>query len=282
MMSEIVFWAVLGAALMHAGWNAMVKVGLDRFSSILLLSIVQGGIAFVIGLWLGLPLAASWPWLLASGLLHAGYKIFLIRAYEHGDLSQIYPIARGTAPMIVTLVGIAALGESVALSKLVAVFAIGCGVCVMAVRGGAKLRSLPPTAMGAALATAAFTATYTLVDGIGARHAGSPSAYACWLFVIDGMNMVVYGVIRAGRGAFTGLWRDWKSGLLAGVMSFGSYWIAIWAFTLAPIALVAALRETSVLFAMLIATLILREPAGPWRWVAACLIFAGVGLMRIS
>ncbi|HYI84003.1 MAG TPA: EamA family transporter, partial [Acetobacteraceae bacterium] len=104
-MDTVVFAAVLAAALMHAGWNAVVKVGLDRFSSVLLLALVQSGLALALLPFFPLPAAPSWPWLAASALLHTGYKLFLIRAYEHGDLSQVYPLARGTAPLIVALVG---------------------------------------------------------------------------------------------------------------------------------------------------------------------------------
>ncbi len=278
-MDTTVFLAVLGAALMHAGWNAIVKVGLDRFSSILLLSMVQGVMALCLLPFFAAPLAAAWPWLAASTLLHIGYKLFLIQAYQHGDLSQVYPLARGTAPLIVALVGAIWLGETMTAGKTAAVAAIALGVIVMSHNGG--LDRLPRKALLYALGTACFTASYTLVDGVGARIAETASGYVLWMFAGDALGMTGFALATRGRGALGRLLPAWRSGLAAGGLSLGSYWIAIWAFTLAPLALVAALRETSVLFAMLIGVFVLGERANPWRWVSAGLILSGVALMRL-
>ncbi len=279
-MDTAVFLAVLGAAVMHAGWNAIVKVGLDRFSSILLMSIVQGAMALCLLPFFAAPLAAAWPWLAASALLHIGYKLFLIRAYEHGDLSQVYPLARGTAPLIVALVGAIWLGESMTAGKTAAVAAIALGVIVMS-RSGGSLDRLPRKALLYALGTACFTASYTLVDGVGARIAETASGYVLWMFAGDALGMTGFALATRGPGALGRLLPAWRSGIAAGGLSLGSYWIAIWAFTLAPLALVAALRETSVLFAMLIGVFLLGERANPWRWVSAGLILSGVALMRL-
>ncbi len=278
-MDTVVFLAVLGAAVMHAGWNAIVKVGLDRFSSILLLSMVQGVMALVLLPFFAAPLAAAWPWVAASALLHIGYKLFLIRAYQHGDLSQVYPLARGTAPLIVALAGAIWLGETMTAGKTAAVAAIAIGVIVMSRNGG--LDRLPRKALLYALGTACFTASYTLVDGVGARIAETASGYVLWMFAGDALGMTGFALATRGRGALARLLPAWRSGLAAGALSLGSYWIAIWAFTLAPLALVAALRETSVLFAMLIGVFVLGERANPWRWVSAGLILSGVALMRL-
>lgn len=279
-MDLVVFIAVLGAALMHAAWNAIVKVGLDRFSSIVLMSLAQGGIAACLLPLFPLPAAEAWPWVLGSAVLHIGYKLFLIRAYEHGDLSQVYPLARGTAPLIVALVGAAFLGENMTGGKWFAVLAIGLGVILMS-RNGAGLDKLSSKALGYALCTAGFTAAYTLVDGVGARIAATASGYTLWMFSIDACGMATAAVVMRGRGALPKLLPAWRSGVLAGALSLGAYWIAIWAFTLAPLALVAALRETSVMFAMLIGVLLLGERANGWRWASVGLILAGVVLMRL-
>lgn len=279
-MEPIVFAAVLAAASMHAGWNALVKVGLDRVSSVLLLSLSQAGLCLVLFPFFPLPAAESWPWLLASALVHACYKLSLIKAYEHGDLSQVYPLARGTAPLVVAVVSAVFLDEVTTLTKVLAILSIGLGVCLMSLRGGAVGR-MPPKALGFALATAACTASYTLLDGIGARLSGSASGFVIMLTIIDGFFTSSYVIARRGSAAFARLAPAWRSGLAMGAMAFTSYWIAIWAFTQAPIALVAALRETSVLFAMLIAVLFLKERAGPARLAAASLIACGVVLMRI-
>jgi len=278
-MESTIFIAVLAAALMHAGWNAVVKVGLDRFSSIVLLALASAVISLGLLPFFPLPAQASWPWLLASSLIHTGYKVALVRAYEHGDLSQVYPLARGTAPMAVALAGVFFLGEATTPPKLAAIASIGLGVCLMAFEGG-TFRSMPPKALFYALVTAAFTASYTLVDGIGARLSGSASGYILAMSVLDGIATCAYALTVRGAGAFSRLVPAWRSGIAAGALSLASYWIAVWAFTRAPIALVAALRETSVLFALLIAVLFLKERAGHNRIAAAALITCGVVLMR--
>lgn len=274
-----VFLAVLGAALLHAGWNALVKVGLDRFSSVLLLGLVQGGIALCLLPWFGLPPVIAWPWAIGSAALHSGYKIFLIRAYSHGDLSQVYPLARGTAPMIVAIAGALFLGETPSALRIAAILAIAGGIMLMA--SGGPDRRLSRTALLYALATAGFTASYTMADGIGARIAGAASPFTLAMFVFDGLFMLGFGLATRGGRAVAALLPAWRSGVAAGAMSLGSYWIAIWAFTLAPLAMVAALRETSVLFAMLIAFLLMREPIPPRRWAAAGLILVGIVMMRL-
>lgn len=279
-MDTTVFLAVLGAAVMHAAWNAIVKVGLDRFSSILLLSMAQGAMALILLPFFPVPQAAAWPWVAGSALLHVGYKLFLIRAYQHGDLSQVYPLARGTAPLIVALVGALFLGEVMTPGKTAAVVAIALGVIVMS-RNGNGLGRLPRKALLYALGTACFTAAYTLVDGVGARIAGTASGYTLWMFALDAAGMTGFALAARGGGAVRRLRTAWRGGVTAGALSLGSYWIAIWAFTLAPLAMVAALRETSVLFAMLIGVFLLGERAGLWRWVAALLIVGGVVLMRL-
>ncbi len=278
-----VFLAVLGAALLHASWNAAIKGGADRFLSVMLLTLSSGTISALMLPFVPEPAAAAWPWIVASALIHCAYKILLIRAYALGDLSQIYPLARGSAPMIVALVSAPLLGEPLTALDMAAVIAIGLGIVLMSMRGGADLGRMSPTALGWALATACSTASYTIVDGIGARAAGTPSGYILWMFVGDAICMMLYAltVRRAAHLVVASSSRAWAVGLAAGAMSVGSYWIAVWAFTKAPIALVAALRETSVLFAMLIAALFLGERATHWRWTAAAVILTGVVLMRL-
>ncbi|MCI0429089.1 MAG: EamA family transporter [Rhodospirillales bacterium] len=280
-MDPFVLAAVLAAAVMHASWNAVVKVGLDRASAILFLALAQSTMALGLVPFFPTPSSAAWPWLIASGLLHTGYKLFLSRAYGHGDLAQVYPLARGTAPLLVALFGVLYLGEALGLVKAGAVLAIGAGVIVMSFRGGAELGRMPPRVLLYALGTAGFTTAYTLVDAVGARLSDSPSGFTLWMFVLDGTCMMAAALATRGRRAFIALGAAWRSGLIAGALSLGSYWIAIWAFTRAPVALVAALRETSVLFAMLIGILLLGERGGPWRWTAAALIAGGVVLMRL-
>ena len=279
-LDPLTFVAVLLAALMHAGWNAIVKLGLDRFSSILLLALAQGALAALLIPVFPLPARGSWPWIGAAAFLHTGYKLFLIRAYAHGDLGQVYPIARGTAPLIVAVAGFLFLGEALDLSGAASVALIGLGVVAMALRGGALPGAAGP-AIPWALGTAGFTAAYTLSDAVGARLSGTASGYAMWLFAVDGLAMTAFALATRGPGAFRVLRPEWKLGTLAGALSLGSYWVAIWAFTRAPVGLVSALRETSVLWALLIGAVFLGERVGPWRWLAAALILCGVALLRL-
>ncbi|MCZ4281457.1 EamA family transporter [Kiloniella laminariae] len=280
-MESHVFIAVMLGAVMHASWNAVIKVGLDRFSSILLLSLVQGVISLGLLAFFPLPSLQSLPWLLASIVLHVGYKLFLIRAYQLGDLSQIYPLARGTAPLIVSIVSALFLGEILTLSKSLGIVAIGLGIMVMAFAPQKNSTRLSGIALLFALGTAFFTAAYTLVDGIGAREALTASGFTLVLFAGDGMCMLILAIATRGKQAITKTLPEWKTGLIAGSLSLGSYWIAIWAMTKAPIALVSGLRESSVLFAMLIAVIFLKEKTGPLRWLSACAIATGIIMTRI-
>jgi len=276
-----VFFAVLAAAATHAGWNAMVKLGIDHYSSIALLTFMQAGISLLLIPFFPLPAQAAWPWLAASAIIHAGYKLFLIRAYEHGELSQIYPLARGSAPVLTAFVAVLYVGEALAVQKLFAIGFIASGVLLMSLRGGSDFRHMPPQALFWALGTACFTAAYTIVDGIGARLSGTPSGYTIWMFAGDGFFILLWTLHRRGTAAFGAMRPVLLSGFIAGALSLAAYWVVIWAFTQAPIALVAALRETSVLFAMLLGVLLLKERAMWPRWIAAGLIVAGVALIRL-
>lgn len=278
-METHVFAAVLFAALLHAGWNSVVKLGLDRMSAVLLLAIVQALIAAPILPFVPRPADEAWPWIIVAAVLHTGYKVFLVQAYAHADLSQAYPLARGTAPLIVTLVSVAVLGVSLDLTSGLAVLCISAGILVMAVRGSPDGR-MRGKALFYAIGTAGFTASYTLVDGIGARIAGTSSGFVLWMVIGDAVGMIGYALWTRGSAAFRAMLPAWQTGVAAGAMSLGSYWIAVWAFTQAPIALVAALRESSILFAVLIAAFVLREPVSGWRWLSACAIAGGVALMK--
>ena len=277
-LDTLTFLAVLAAALMHAGWNAIVKVGLDRFSSMLLIALVSTGLALVLIPAFPPPAAAAWPWVVGSGLLHTGYKLFLVRAYTHGDLGQVYPIARGTAPLIVTVVGVFVLGETIEPVSAGGIALVGLGVVAMSLRGGTV--EADRAAILWALGTAGFTASYTLADAVGGRLAGTASGFVMWMFVVDGIAMASFAALTRGRTAFRALRPEWRSGVAAGILSVGSYWVAVWAFTRAPVGLVAALRETSVLWAMLIGVLLLGERGAKWRWLAAAMIAIGMVLLR--
>ena len=278
-MDLSVFIAILAAALLHAGWNSVVKVGLDRYSAVLLLACVQALIALPLLPFVPAPAMASWGWIGISALLHTGYKIFLVKAYDYADLSQAYPIARGVAPFLVFLFSLVFLGVAFTWSETLSVLAICGGILVLALKGSDTGR-ISGRALLFSVATAGFTAGYTLVDGLGARVAGTASGYILWMVVGDAAGMIVHAIWRRGLFVNSSLRTSWRLGLSAGAMSLGSYWIAVWAFTMAPIALVAALRETSILFATIIAATVIGERVNCWRWLAAVCIVCGVILVR--
>ena len=271
--------AVMAAAALHAGWNAVIKVGRDRFSSITLLSVAAAVLSTLVLPFTDIPRLSAWPWLLASVVLHVGYNLFLVQAYRAGDLGQVYPIARGAAPLMTSIVAMGWLGERLPPVAVAGLLLLSAGVLLMAFAGHGASR-LEGRAVLFALGTSAFIASYTLTDGIGSRLNGSPHGYAAWLFSIDGVAMFGLLLANRGRAGVRALWPLWRSGLPGGAMSLAAYWIVIWAMTRAPIALVAALRETSVLFASAIAVLWLGETLTFRRVAAGVAIVLGIGMAR--
>ncbi|WP_209426014.1 EamA family transporter [Pararhodobacter sp. SW119] len=278
-MSLSVFLAVMLAAVLHAGWNAVVKTGLSKQTSMFLLSVGHALIGLAIVPFFPAPPAEVWPWLLASGLIHMAYQLFLAYAYEQGDLSRVYPIARGAAPMIVLLVGIVALSDPMTTAEIAGIVVLGFGIALMA-RGvfhNGESRRLLPFALGAACATAG----YTLADGLGARVWGEPVAYVAWLMVLSAVFYTPAALALKGRAVLRADGRAWALGMGAAAASFLAYAIAVWAMTQAPIPLVGALRETSILFAVLLGWLVFGDRMDRGKILAAALIVTGVALTRL-
>jgi drug/metabolite transporter (DMT)-like permease len=217
---------------------------------------------------------------MGSIVLHLGYYIALTEAYRYADISQVYPIARGGAPLLTTAIALLVLQEPITLLGTLGIVLLAGGVVLMSFAG--RDRNLDLRTLVLALLTAAIICGYTLVDGIGARIAGDPHAYSAALFVIDGFPLLLFALWRNGSGNFPALVKNPGTAFVGGIMSLGSYWIAIWAMTVAPIAVVAALRESSVLFAALIAHIILKEPLRPRRAMAAGFICLGLLLIRVQ
>ena len=280
-MDLTIFLAVLGAALLHAGWNAVLKSGSDPFATVTHLSLFSGGIALLCLPLVSVPSPAAWPWLALSALVHTAYRLFLIQAYRTGDLVHVYPIARGAAPLITAVATLFLIGESIGVAGFAGVSALCLGVFLMSLRGG-RLAGFEPRAVGFALGSALSTAGYSLVDGIGARINGSGPSFALWMFVGNMLVMQALALALKGPAVYQSLRTTWPTAFGGGLMSMTAYFIVIWAMTKAPIALVAALRETSVLFAGLISMLILKEPITPWRATAALIIVAGVIMLRLA
>ena len=278
-MTVTVFLAVLGAAFLHASWNALVRIGASKAATMTILTLVQGGLGLAIALSMPWPAREVWPWLVGSGVFHAAYKLFLAFAYEKGDLSRVYPIARGAAPLMVLGVSVAVLSEPLSMFEVGAVLVLGIGILCMglgAFRSG-EARGLVPLA----LASATMTAGYSLVDGLGARVAGDAALFVAWLFVFDGLFFMPVIIALRGPAVMRAPLRGWVIGVAAALLSYGAYAVAVWAMTQAPIALVTALRETSILFAMLIGWALLGERMDRLKLMSGTLILAGVVLVRI-
>ena len=271
--------AVLGAAFLHALWNSLIKVGASRMGAMVIMSI--GEIPIGLAVVLALP-PLDWkvaPWVIAAGCTHFFYKFFLTYAYDRGDLSRVYPIARGAAPMIVTLVGLFVLSDEVTRNEYAGILVLAAGILLMArgVFSSGENRRLLPFALGSAVATA----TYTMIDGMGARISGAPVAYVAWVFVADGLIFTCGMLALRGPKVIPRNWQAWRMGALASGASYGAYAVSVWAMTFAPIALVAALRETSILFAVLIGWLAFGERMTKGKALASAVIVAGVVLSRL-
>ena len=281
-MENFVFLAVLFAAACHAGWNALIKVGLDPLSTTTLISLGAGLVALALAPLVGMPAWAAWPWLIASVIVHLCYFASLIESYRTGDLGQVYPIARGSAPLMTAAATTVFIGEKLSLVGWTGIFSLVAGVLLLSARGGRELAEVDRRAIGFALFTALTICAYSVVDGIGARLSANPNAYSVWLFIGIAVVMLPYAIYRDGPDVIPAMRRFWRRGLAGGALQLLSYGIAIWAMTAAPIAVVAALRETSVLFGAVIAVVVLKEPLRAARIVAACLIVCGLILIRLQ
>jgi drug/metabolite transporter (DMT)-like permease len=281
-METFVFLAVLFAAACHAGWNALIKVGLDPLSTTTLISVGSGVVALAFAPLVGMPASAAWPWLLASVVIHLVYFASLIESYRTGDLGQVYPIARGSAPLMTAAVTSIFIGEKLSALGWTGIVVLVGGVLLLSARGGRRLAEIDRRAIGFALFTALTICAYSVVDGIGARLSANPNAYSVWLFIGIAIVMVPYALYRDGRDVIPAMQRFWLRGFAGGALQVLSYGIAIWAMTAAPIAIVATLRETSVLFGAVIAVVVLKEPLRAVRVVAACLIVCGLVLIRVQ
>jgi phosphonate utilization associated putative membrane protein len=288
-MSTGVVLAVLFGALLHASWNALVKSSGDKQLDIALVHFL-GALVSLPLLWLvGLPPVEAWPYLAASLTIHVAYYITLNGAYQHGELGTTYPIMRGSAPLLVALGSSTVLGESLTLAAWLGVAAVTVGVLMVGLSRPAQALH-HHRAIGFALANAAVIAAYTFVDGSGVRvtvaNGQTAASYVVLLFVLDGIPYpaLVFAQRSAeGRRAIAAYARRrWPLATLGGLASLGSYWIALWAMTRAPVAAVSALRETSVLFATALSVLVLKERFGPQRAIGAVVIVAGVIALRLS
>ena len=281
-MTLALFSLVLASAAMHATWNALIKTRSDRFASITLATLGASVVVLPILPFVDFPSIQVWIWIVASVIIHAGYRLFLVKTYDVGDFAQSYPLARGIAPLITTVGAIIFIGEVPEGLTVLGIVVLSFGALLMSLRGSSDLGKFNRRAVGFALLTSMLIAGYTLTDGYGVRLANTASSYAAWLFFCDGLCSIAIGFLYRGRGLLNVLASEWKTNLLTGGLLAGSYWIIMWAMTKAPIASIAALRETSILFAMLISVLVLGERVTPWRVLATVFIVGGVVILRIG
>jgi drug/metabolite transporter (DMT)-like permease len=280
MISKPVALLVLLAALMHAGWNYLIKVSDDRLVDMVGVALGASLIAACLLPFVPFPERAAWPWLAITLLVHVGYFVGIVETYRHGDLSIAYPLMRGLAPVLVALAA-PLLGEHLTPSLGLGIALVGSGIMLpawLARRHGTLRRS----SIGYAVMSSAIIACYTLSDGMGVRRAGSAVGYTLWLFFLNAWGFFALAWWRR-RGRFIdGLRQRWRASLSGGALSIGAYGIALWAMTVASIPAVAALRETSVIFAALLGTWILKEHMGRVRLVGAALVALGAIAVRLA
>jgi len=271
--------AVLFGAMLHASWNALVKSSSDKDLDMAVIHLIGSFLAIPLVVLAGWPAPSAWPFIGASVVIHIGYYLALTGAYRHGELGLTYPLMRGVAPLLVALSATFTLGERLSALAWAGVLGISCGVLVIGLHGHA-LKA--PKAIGFALANAVVIAVYTVVDGLGVRASGNALQYVATLFLLDGWPFALLMFATRGRALVIYARHRWPVATLGACASLGSYGIALWAMTRAPVATVAALRETSVLFAVLLGAWFLKEAFTVRRLVGTGVIVAGVMALRLG
>lgn len=276
-----VLLVVLGAALLHASWNALIRGAADKGLYTLLLHACSGLLALLAIAFVGLPAVASWPFVVASALIHTVYIAWLMRAYEGGQLALSYTLMRGLPPLMVAIVSGPLLGEFLGLSGWSGIACICGGVLLIGLAAGRTIgQVLAHPSSRAALLNASAIAAYSVIDGQGARLSGSPLSYAICLFALEPVIILVLNYRRRGPAMRQYFKQHWRLGLLGALCSTCAYTAILWAMTRAPIAMVAALRESSVIFAVLIGSLWFNEGRFRLGVLAASLVVFGILLLR--
>ena len=276
-MSLLVFGMILFSAALHATWNAVVKGGDDKLQTMILVA-AFGAVPGIILLPFLPPMApAAWPFLAISVALEIAYSALVAATYANADMSRAYPLMRGTPPLIVAIVSTIALGIAISPVAWLGIALVSVGLLSLTLRGvGGDGRGI-----AFAFVNALVIASYTLVDSFGVRASGTPITYTMWIFVLVGAPLTLWALVRK-PGFVANARRGWKLGLVGGVGTLGSYGIVLWAMTQAPVPLVAALRETSILFGTGIAAFILRERVTRTRIIAVLMIAAGATVLKFA
>ena len=277
-MPTLVFAVVVSAALLHATWNAIVKSAHDKFLTTIMVTAAAAVIAAALLPFLSVPARASWPYIAASTLFQLAYFLLVARTYQVTDMSLAYPLMRGTAPCLVALVTVFEIGDALSFLAWCGIIGICVGIFSMAV--GSNLRH--PQGILLALLNAVVIAGYTLIDGMGVRLSGAPASYTLSIFLVTGIPFTAWALAARSSTFVPHVMRYWRLGIAGGIGATASYGLALWAMTVAPVAVVAALRETSIIFATLIAGLVLKEHVGMRRIVPVCIIAASAAVLRLA
>ena len=277
-LSLTVTFAVIVAAVTHAVWNAIAHGIRDQTLAFALIGV--GGIAIGIPLVIvaAMPRSDCWPYLFGSVVIHVFYNLLLMRCYRLGEFSQVYPLARGTSPLVVTILAAIFIHEHLVLAQIAGVLVVSAGLATLVLAGRRPGRAAFLAAVGTGLTIAA----YTTVDGVGVRLSGSPVGYIGWLMVLESLCVPMFAVVRRRDVLLKQPKRILLAGLAAGALSVLAYGLVLWAQTRGALAPIAALRETSVIFGAIIGTLIFREPFGRTRIAATVLVAAGIILLNLT
>lgn len=279
-MSLTVFAAMLASAFLHAAWNAWVKSRRDSNAAVAALVIGAAFPNLAILAVFGLPAAPAWPWIGLTVSLSVVSLTLLGRAYREGDFAVAFPMIRGLIPVVLVLAAVPLFGETPQPAGALGVLCVSAGLGLIGWESARRSRTMTLRGLGFIALAAALTAASVMTDAKGARLSGNSFGYAATIAVLNG---VVMAALQAWRGQHVPamLVREWPIALGAVVLSTISYQLFIWSLQHAPVALVGALRETSMLFALAIAFVALGERFGAWRWAAVGLMLAGMGLMRV-
>lgn len=269
---------MLAAALLHAGWNAILRSRGDRLTAITVMSLTSGVVGAFGAVVLPAPLMASWPFIGLSAVLQVIYCLALVRAYREGLLAEAYPIARGSSPLLVTIGALFLAHERLPMVALLGVVLVSAGIFGIALGS----RRIAARSLAAALGAGVMIAAYTLADGLGSRRSGDPIAYAAWEFAVQGAAMTATFLAVRRAGPKISMAAETAQSVLAGVLSLIAYGVVIWALSRAPMGQVSALRETGILFAMLIGVVFLKERPRPVQLAAGLTIAAGAAMLSTA
>ncbi len=277
-MDGVVFGAMLASAFLHASWNAWAKSRPDPSGALMAIVIGSAWPSLLLLAFAGIPARESWPWIALTVTISIPAQLLLGSAYREGDFAVAYPILRGLNPLAVALVAVPVFGERLSGANALGVLCVSAGIALIGWEAARRSRTMTPRGLGFAGLAAAITATAALCDFKGARVAADPFAYAPMIAIGNAAAMALFQVRQQSLPRL--LAQHWQIALFGPLISTASYLLAIWSLMRAPVAQVASLRETSMLFAVAIGALLLRERVGPWRWTAVGVVFTGVLLLR--